>query len=110
MAIYGLGDIVPQRFGFFASFAIPLAAFVFALGAFVAGESRYVQRPPEGSAVSAFVSTLRAAAWRHSTLPRLRGGRWHGPGRGLYLLLASLALPLAFIVLVSSFFIPAGDL
>jgi peptide/histidine transporter 3/4 len=48
VALYGLGDLIPPRFGFFASFAIPLAAFVVALLAFVAGERRYVQRPPEG--------------------------------------------------------------
>ena len=52
VALYGLGDLVPPRFGFFASFAIPLGAFVLALTAFLLGKRSYVLRPPEGSAVA----------------------------------------------------------
>ena len=52
------------------------------------------------SAVTAFVQTLSRAAWRHCTISR------SGPGRGLYLVLACLALPAAFCSLVGSFFMP----
>ena len=46
------------------------------------------------------MQTLSRAAWRHCTLSR------SGPGRGLYLVLACLALPTAFCSLVGSFFMP----
>jgi peptide/histidine transporter 3/4 len=99
VALYGV--IVPRRFGFFASFAIPLVGFAVALVAFVAGRSQYVLRPPEGSAVVSFLTTLKRAAWRTCTSSR-RGG--------LYLILACVALPLAFVVLVASFFLNGDDL
>ena len=103
VAVYGLGDLIPQRFGFFASFAIPLAAFLGALVAFVAGRPFYSTRPPEGSAVTTLISTLASASWRTCTL-----GYSDTVGGGLLLLLACLALPSAFSLLVASFFLPDG--
>ena len=90
---------MPARFGFFASFSIPLVAFLIALAAFVAGHPLYVMRPPEGSAVAALVGTLSRAASR-----TILGG-------GGLLLLACICLPLSFATLVTSFFVtgPAHD-
>ena len=108
VAVYGLGDLVPQRFGFFVSFSIPLGAFLLAITCFAAGRPLYVTRPAQGSAVVSFASTLGAAAWRGCTSARLFSSPRRLPNRGCLLLLACVALPLAFCVLVTSFFVPAG--
>lgn len=100
VALYGLGSLVPPAYGFFVSFAIPLATFLVALAAFSAGRPLYVLRPPAGSAVGEIIHTLRAAACRGCSCRR--------PSRGALLLLAAVALPLAFALLVGSFFVRAG--
>jgi len=97
VAISGLGDFIPARYGFFASFAIPTCAFVVALVLFVAGKRWYVLRPPEGSAVISFLSTLGRASVRELK------------GKGGMLLLACALLCVSFIVLVCSFFAPSGS-
>ncbi|KAE8995834.1 hypothetical protein PF011_g16159, partial [Phytophthora fragariae] len=54
----------PADFGFFASFAIPSAAFVLAALVFYAGKGRYRRVPPKGSALSKFFSVLIQAGSR----------------------------------------------
>jgi len=101
VALYGLeigGDVwVPERFGFFASFAIPTTAFVIALILFVAGKRWYVMRPPEGSAVIGFLQTISRASMRELC------------AQGGMLLAACILLSTSFIILVASFFVSDSD-
>lgn len=45
VALHGLGTLIPARFGFFASFAIPTAAFAAAIAAFVFGTPHLSPKP-----------------------------------------------------------------
>ena len=109
VALYGLGGLVPARFGFFASFAIPLAAFVLALAAFAAGRPWYTLAPPQGSVVADFLATLRAATRRSVVCcVQPHGASGCLPGRGCLLPLACGSLGLSFCAVVASFFLPAG--
>ena len=96
LALHGLGTVIPPRFGFFASFAIPTATFFLAIASFVLGRRSYRLLPPEGSAVVRFVTTLARAVWR---------------GRGVLLLLGAPLACVAFALVVASFFVigPAGS-
>ena len=94
LALQGLPSVgISPRFGFFASFCLPTGAFALAILAFALGGGSYRLRPPQGSAMTGFLATLRKHIWR---------------GRGLLLLGAGLVLPLAFITVVASFFLPTG--
>lgn len=60
-AVHGQPPLVPPEFGFFYAFSLPTLAFVVGVAIFFGGRRRYVVRPPQGSALSTFVATLRAA-------------------------------------------------
>ncbi|EGZ09165.1 hypothetical protein PHYSODRAFT_259816 [Phytophthora sojae] len=66
LAVNGLPPYISADFGFFASFAIPSAAFVLAALVFYAGKGRYRRVPPKGSALSKFFSVLIQAGSRSS--------------------------------------------
>jgi len=98
VALHGIGGLVPEQYGFFASFAIPTAAFAIAIILFVLGKDYgpgYTLRPPEGSAVVDFLATLRTAVWR---------------GRGVCLLVGAPLACVAFGIVVASFFTTAPEL
>ncbi|KAG2789713.1 hypothetical protein JG687_00006563 [Phytophthora cactorum] len=64
LAVNGFPPYISPNFGFFASFAIPSAAFVLAALVFYAGKERYRRIPPKGSALSKFFSVLVQAGAR----------------------------------------------
>ncbi|KAE8969739.1 hypothetical protein PR001_g27299 [Phytophthora rubi] len=64
LAVNGLPPYISADFGFFASFAIPSAAFVLAALVFYAGKGRYRRVPPKGGALSKFFSVLIQAGSR----------------------------------------------
>ncbi|KAL8000463.1 putative proton-dependent oligopeptide transporter family, MFS transporter superfamily [Plasmopara halstedii] len=64
LAVNGLPPYLSADYGFFASFAIPSAAFVVATLVFYAGKHRYRRVPPKGSALSKFFSVLIEAGGR----------------------------------------------
>ncbi|KAG1712440.1 hypothetical protein DVH05_000188 [Phytophthora capsici] len=66
LAVNGLPPYISADYGFFASFAIPSAAFVLAAVVFYSGKSRYRRVPPKGSALSKFFSVLIQAGSRSS--------------------------------------------
>ena len=72
---------------------MPTIAFILGILTFRLGKRKYRMKPPEGSAVTSFLSTLSGACWR---------------GKGLYLLAACLLLPLSFVLIITSFFMPEG--
>ncbi|RHY28002.1 hypothetical protein DYB32_006335 [Aphanomyces invadans] len=61
LAVQGLPPLIPESFGFFASFLIPTVSFFVAVVIFYAGRDRYVKKPPQGSALSRFVDILCCA-------------------------------------------------
>jgi len=95
MAVQGLPPLLPQTYGFFASFVLPTVAFTLGVTAFFCGRGRYNTKPPQGSAVDDFVRTLYAAAVL--------------PGRGRALLSGCALLCASFVVEVASFFFAAGS-
>jgi len=65
LAVNGLPGIgIPQEWGFFYSFLIPTVAMAAAVLIFLSGSSRYVKKPPEGSALATFCSLTLAGARR----------------------------------------------
>lgn len=84
LAVNGLPPYLPAQYGFFASFAIPSAAFVVATLVFYAGKQRYRRVPPKGSALRKFFAVLIQAGGRsrHGTLV-LSGGMAFLPGIAL---------------------------
>ncbi|RHY52456.1 hypothetical protein DYB34_010271 [Aphanomyces astaci] len=61
LAVQGLPPLIPESFGFFASFLIPSISFFLAVCIFYAGRDRYVKKPPQGSALSRFFDILLCA-------------------------------------------------
>jgi peptide/histidine transporter 3/4 len=81
LAVNGLPPYISTEYGFFASFAIPSAAFVLAAVVFYAGKSRYRRVPPKGSALSKFFSVLMQAGARSARGKLvLSGGMAFAPG------------------------------
>ncbi|KAG7379316.1 hypothetical protein PHYPSEUDO_008744 [Phytophthora pseudosyringae] len=81
LAVNGLPPYISADYGFFASFAIPSAAFVVAALVFYAGKARYRRVPPKGSALSKFFSVLIQAGARSSRGKLvLSGGLAFAPG------------------------------
>ncbi|TDH66052.1 hypothetical protein CCR75_007128 [Bremia lactucae] len=64
LAVNGFPPYIPTGYGFFASFAIPSAAFIVAALVFYAGKQRYRRVPPKGSALSKFFAVLLEAGAR----------------------------------------------
>uniref|UniRef100_A0AAV1TH73 Peptide transporter n=1 Tax=Peronospora matthiolae TaxID=2874970 RepID=A0AAV1TH73_9STRA len=64
LAVNGLPPYISPDFGFFASFAIPSAAFMLAVVVFYAGKDRYRRVPPKGSALAKFFNILIQAGAR----------------------------------------------
>ncbi|OQS04080.1 Proton-dependent Oligopeptide Transporter (POT) Family [Thraustotheca clavata] len=70
LAVDGFEPYIPVEYGFFASFLIPAVAFAIAITIFYSGHKRYVQKPPQGSALSRFMRIL-VYAGTQSTKGRL---------------------------------------
>eukprot|EP00936_MAST-01D_sp_MAST-1D-sp1_P001255 g1255.t1 len=95
LATNGMGAI-PERDGFFASFAIPLGAFVLAIIAFFAGSSRYTKNQPQGSVLTKFFGVVIFAAKRTSD------GFWLAFG-------AAFCVPVATVITIASYFVDPGS-
>ncbi|CAK4078314.1 unnamed protein product [Aphanomyces euteiches] len=61
LAVQGLPPLIPIEFGFFASFLVPTISFSAAIIVFFSGRSRYIKKPPQGSALSRFFEVLFCA-------------------------------------------------
>lgn len=62
IAVSGLPPVIPQDYGFFASFMIPALVFVIGFFVFRCGKSRYRRVPPKGSTLSVFFRVVIQAA------------------------------------------------
>uniref|UniRef100_H3GSW4 Major facilitator superfamily (MFS) profile domain-containing protein n=1 Tax=Phytophthora ramorum TaxID=164328 RepID=H3GSW4_PHYRM len=91
LAVNGLPPYISADYGFFASFAIPSAAFVLAAVVFYAGKARYRRVPPKGSALSKFFSVLVQAGSRST--------------RGKLVLSGGLAFVPGIVLTTASYFI-----
>ncbi|CAK4757196.1 unnamed protein product [Aphanomyces euteiches] len=61
LCVKGSG-LIPQVYGYFATFAISTGVMVVALGIFMVGSPRYIKIPPQGRAMSKLVTVLLGSA------------------------------------------------
>ena len=95
MSLNGQPSIgISPRFGFFASFVVPLVAMAIGFSIFVVGTPRYKKVPPRGSALGRFFGTVFEAG----------AGSWTGIG----VLAGGGSLMWGTVLTICSYFVPSS--